>query len=151
MAARRVQRGGTSDAARDSRAADFEVEMTDVELRRAQTAYRGSLESGRAWRSFTTNTRHHDMTYWTLIATLFAEPGINRMTLIDRIVAFAGVSRSTAERAVREARASGYIVDRPAGKEVQHFLSPTMLRHCIDYFRNYMDLEKIIRNLGYAP
>ena len=117
---------------------------------RAQTAYRGALESSRAWRAFTTNTRHHDLTYWTLLVSLFADPGMNRMTLIDRIITYAGVSRSTAERAIREARESGYIVDRPAGKEVQHFLAPATLKHCIDYFRGYMDLEKIIKNLGYS-
>jgi hypothetical protein len=137
-------------ARRDAGAEGGSVDIAEAELVRAQAAYRGALESGRAWRAFTTNTRHHDMTYWTLLASLFAEPGMNRMTLIERITAYAGVSRSTAERAIREARASGYILDRPAGKEVQHFLAPATLKHCIDYFRGHMDLEKIIKNLGYA-
>ena len=126
------------------------VSVPEPELDRARTAYRGSLESARAWRAFTTNTRHHDTTYWSLLSSLFADPGMNRMTLLDRIIEYAGVSRSTAERAIREARESGYIIDRPAGKEVQHFLAPAILKHCIEYFRGYMDLERITKNLGYS-
>ena len=121
----------------------------DDELARARVAFRGSLESSRAWRAFTPNTRHHDTTYWTMLSWLFAEPGMNRMTLIDRIIEYAGVSRSTAERAVREARENGYVVDEPAGKEVRYFLSARLFEHCVGFFRSYMDLEKIMRILGH--
>ena len=110
------------------------VAMTGEELARARVAYRGSLESSRAWRAFTPNTRHHDTTYWTMLSWLFAEPGMNRMTLVDRITEYAGVSRSTAERAVREARESGYVVDEPAGKEVRYFLSDRLFDHCVGFF-----------------
>ena len=125
------------------------VEVTDAELARAQVAYRGSLQSSQAWRAFSANTRHHDVTYWTMLVSLFAEPGMNRTTLIDRIIEYAGVSRSTAERAIHEARQSGYIVDRREGREVRHVLSDRLFNHCIEFFRNYMDLEKIIAKLGY--
>jgi DNA-binding GntR family transcriptional regulator len=81
--------------------------------------------------------------------SLFAEPGMNRTTLIDRIIEYAGVSRSTAERAIHEARQSGYIVDRREGREVRQFLSDRLFNHCINFFRNYMDLEKIIEKFGY--
>ena len=121
----------------------------DDELARARVAFRGSLESSRAWRAFTPNTRHHDTTYWTMLSWLFAEPGMNRMTLIDRVIEYAGVSRSTAERAVREARVNGYVVDEPAGKEVRYFLSDRLFDHCVGFFRSYMDLEKIMRILGH--
>ena len=125
------------------------ADLSEAELNRARVAYRGSLETTRAWRSFTSNTRHHDSTYWCLLTVLFADPGINRMTLIDRIMEYAGVSRSTAERAIREARESGYIVDQPSGKEVLYSLSDRMFDHCMTFFRDHMDLEKIIVNFGY--
>ena len=123
--------------------------LSPTELARARMAYRGSLESGRAWRAFTTNTRHHDMTYWTMLCVLFIEPGTSRTTLIDRIIEYADVSRSTAERAIREGRESGYIVDEPAGREVRYRLSDATFQHCVKFFRDYLDLEKIIANLGY--
>lgn len=123
--------------------------ISAAELARAQVAYRGSLESSRAWRAFTTNVKHHDLTYWTLLCLLFVEPGMNRTTLVDKVIEYAGVSRSTAERAIREARMNGYIVDRPAGKEVLYYLSEATFEHCIRFFRNYLDLEKVMKNLGY--
>ena len=119
------------------------------ELARAQRAYRGSLESARAWRRFSADPRHHDIAYWTLLTTLFVEPGTNRMKLVERIIEYAGVSRSTAERAVREARASGFIVDQPVGKEVRYHLSERLFAHCVEFFRSYMDLEQVLRNLGH--
>ena len=125
-------------------------EMTGAELERARMAYRGSLEAARAWRAFSPDPRHHDMTYWSLLSSLFAEPGMNWMTLVERIMDYAGASRSTAERVIREARGSGFIVDRPAGKEVHYFLTEPMLRHCVDYFRSHMDQEKLMRTLGYT-
>lgn len=133
---------------REDRPATDPVSISPEELARAQRAFRGSLESGRAWRRFSSDTRHHDITYWTLLTSLFVEPGMNRMTLVERIVDYAAVSRSTAERAIREARASGYIVDAPAGKEVRYRLSERLLAHCIDFFRNYMDLEQVLQSLG---
>jgi hypothetical protein len=117
------------------------------ELERARRSFRGSMESARAWRGFTDQTRHHDMTYWTLLVTLFVEPGMNRMTLIERIIDFAAVSRSTAERAIREARECGYIVDEPAGKEVRYRLSERLFEHCIEFFRHFMDLERVLKDL----
>lgn len=125
------------------------MEVPAAELDRARNAFRGSLESARAWRAFTTNSKHHDTTYWSLLSSLFADPGMNRMTLLERIMDYAGVSRSTAERAIREARLSGYIVDRPAGKEVHYFLSDETFNHCISFFRNFMDADKLMKALGY--
>jgi hypothetical protein len=130
-------------------AAAARVEVSDAELARAQGAYRGSLQSSRAWRAFSSNPRHHDVTYWTMLVSLFVEPGMNRTVLIDRIIEYAGVSRSTAERAIHEARQSGYIVDRREGREVRHFLSDRIFNHCVEFFRSYMDLEKIVEKLGY--
>lgn len=128
--------------------ADGEAGISPAELARARIAFRGSLESSRAWRAFTADTRHHDLTYWSLLCSLFAEPGMNRTSLIERIIEYAGVSRSTAERAIREARDSGYIIDRPAGKEVRYELSRPLFDHCVRFFRNYMDLQRIIKDLG---
>jgi hypothetical protein len=124
--------------------------MTGAELERARTAYRGALEAARAWRAFSPNPRHHDMSYWSLLSSLFAEPGMNRTTLLERITDYAGVSRSTAERVIRDARDCGFIIDRPAGKEVHYVLSPSASRHCIDYFRRYMDQAQMLRTLGYG-
>jgi hypothetical protein len=118
------------------------------ELAKARRAFRGSLESSKAWRGFSPHPRHHDVTYWTLLTVLFIEPGMNRMSLIERIIDYAGVSRSTAERAVREARAAGFIADAPAGKEVRYELSDRLFAHCLEFFRNYMDLERVLANLG---
>jgi hypothetical protein len=124
--------------------------MIGAELDRARLAYRGALEAARAWRGFSNNPRHHDMSYWSLLSSLFAEPGMNRMTLLERIMEYAGVSRSTAERVIREARDCGFIEDQPAGKEVHYFLSEATSRHCIDYFRRYMDQAQMMRTLGYG-
>jgi hypothetical protein len=121
-----------------------------AELERARTAFRGSMASARAWRAFTTDTRHHDITYWSLIVSLFTDPGLNRMTLVERIIDNAAVSRSTAERAIREARLNGYVVDRPAGKEVHYYLSERLQAHCLSFFRDFMDQEKLMKSLGYS-
>jgi hypothetical protein len=126
-------------------------ELAAAELERARAAFRGSLETSRAWRAFTLDTRHHNQTYWSLLSVLFVEPGLNRTTLIERVITYAAVSRSTAERAIREARESGYVVDRPAGAEVRYFLSDRLLAHCVRFFREHMDLERLIENLGYGP
>ena len=123
--------------------------MEGEELARARLAFRGSLELARGWRAFSSNPKHHDLTYWSMLSSLFAEPGMNRSALVERIVTFAGVSRSTAERAIREGRDEGYLVDQPAGKEVLYYLSPRLTEHCVAYFRNYMDQAKLMQHLGY--
>ena len=125
------------------------VTIAGPELERARKAYRGALEAGRAWRAFSSNPRYHDSTFWTLFSTLFAEPGMNRTTLIDRIIENAGVSRSTAERAIREARESGLVCYRHAGAEVLLDLSDIMFNHCVGYFRDWMDRDKLSRKLGF--
>jgi hypothetical protein len=124
-------------------------EVSEEELARARIAYRGSQESAKAWRAFTDNPRHHDITYWSMITSLFVEPGLNRTALIERIIEQAGVSRSTAERAIREGRGSGYLVDRPAGKEVRYFLSDRVFDHCIGFFRDWMDVARVVKRFGY--
>lgn len=139
------------DGMEGSRAQEETISVSAEELERARRAFRGSLESSRAWRSFSPDPRHHDVTYWTLLTSLFAEPGMNRMTLVDRITEYAGVSRSTAERAIRDARASGFVQDQPVGKEVRYYLSEPLFAHCIEFFRRYMDLEQVLRNLGHRP
>ena len=136
---------GTGGAAGPGR-----VAITPAELARARRAYRGGLEAARAWRAFSPDPKHHDAVYWTLIATLFAEPGTNRTRLVDRIVAEAGVSRSTAERAVREARAAGLIVAERAGPEVLMSLSDRLFAHCVEYFRTWMDGGRLGAALGHG-
>src|SRR4051794_28630773 len=126
------------------------IAVTAAELARARRAYRGGLAAARAWRAFSPDPRHHDATYWTLIASLFAEPGTNRTRLVDRVVADAGVSRSTAERAVREARAGGLIVAERTGGEVRLRLSDRLFRHCVGYFRTWMDGGRLGAALGHG-
>ncbi len=124
-------------------------EVSEEELARARIAYRGSQESAKAWRAFTDDSRHHDITYWSMITSLFVEPGLNRTRLIERIMEQAGVSRSTAERAIREGRERGYLVDRPAGKEVRYFLSDRVFNHCLEFFRSWMDVSRVVKRFGY--
>jgi hypothetical protein len=145
-----------AEAAQDERgeveleeAGDGRAGASEEELARARVAYRGSQESAKAWRAFTPNPRHHDITYWSMLTSLFVEPGLNRMTLIERIMEQAGVSRSTAERAIREGRESGYLVDRPAGKEVRYFLSDRTFGHCLEFFRRWMDISRVVERFGY--
>lgn len=114
-------------------------QLSEAEFARARAAYGHSLEAARAWRAFSPDTRHHDLVFWTLLTSLFTEPGLNRTTLIERIIAYAGVSRSTAERSIREARASGYLVPCEKGREVRFFLSPRLNEHCVAYFRAWLD------------
>lgn len=123
-------------------------DLAPEELERAQAAYRGAQESARAWRQFSPDPRHHDVVYWTLLTVLFVEPEMNRMTLIGRIVDLAGVSRSSAERAVREARARGFVLDRPAGKEVRYRLSDRLARHCVAFFRDFMSPDRALEIPG---
>ncbi len=125
------------------------IEVTAAQLKRARQAYSGALDAARAWRAFSPNPRHHDTTYWTLLSSLFVKPGMNRTQLVDRIIHGAGVSRSTAERAIRDARESGMIVGEHAGTEVLFDLSDSMFNHCIDYFQTWMDEAKIVEALGY--
>ena len=137
------------DHVTDGEAGPGRIEVTPAELARARRAYRGGLEAARAWRAFSPDPRHHDATYWTLIATLFAEPGTNRTRLVDRVVAEAGVSRSTAERAVRDARAAGLIVAERTGPEVLMSLSDRLFDHCVGYFRTWMDAGRLGAALGH--
>ena len=137
--------GGCRDGAGAER-----VTIAGPELERARKAYRGALEAARAWRAFSPNPKYHDSTFWTLFSTLFAEPGMNRTTLIDRIIEGAGVSRSTAERAIREARESGLVCYRHAGAEVLLDLSDAMFNHCVGYFRDWMDQDKLSKKLGFS-
>ena len=138
------------ECAADGEAGPGRVAITTAELARARRAYRGGLEAARAWRAFSPDPRHHDATYWTLIATLFAEPGMNRTRLVDRVVAGAGVSRSTAERAVRDARSAGLIAAGRAGGEVRLVLSDRLFAHCVDYFRAWMDGGRLGAALGHG-
>jgi hypothetical protein len=103
----------------------------------------------RAWSAFSPHSRHHGIAYWSLLASLFAEPGLNRTRLGDRIVEYARVSRSTAERTIRDARHVGHIVDQPSGKAVRYFLAEQMVDHCVLYFRNWLDREQVEKALGY--
>src|SRR5690348_13938733 len=140
---------------RDEHAADGEARsgrapIAAAELARARRAYRGGLAAARAWRAFSPDPRHHDATCWTLIATLFAEPGTNRTRLVDRVVAEAGVSRSTAERAVRDARTAGLIAAGRAGGEVRLVLSGRLFAHCVEYFRTWMDGGRLGAALGHG-
>src|SRR4051794_31729228 len=139
-----------SDRAADGATGPGRVGVTAAELARARRAYRGGLAAAQAWRAFSPDPRHHDATYWTLIATLFAEPGTNRTRLVDRVVADAGVSRSTAERAVREARAGGLIVAERTGGEVRLRLSDRLFGHCVGYFRAWMDGGRLGAALGHG-
>ena len=125
------------------------IEVTAAQLRRARQAYSGALDAARAWRAFSPNPRHHDTTYWTLLSSLFVKPGMNRTQLVDRIIDGAGVSRSTAERAISDARESGLIVSQQAGTEVLFDLSDSMSNHCINYFQIWMDEAKIVEAFGY--
>jgi hypothetical protein len=118
------------------------------ELARARSAYRRAIESGGAWRSFSPEPRHHDATYWTLLVSLFVEPGMNRTTLIERVTAGAGVSRSTAERVIRDARDSGLVCHRQVGTEVLMDLSAPMFDHCVAFFRTRMDRDRLGDRIG---
>jgi hypothetical protein len=125
--------------------------LAGAELARARRAYQGSLEAARAWRAFSPHSRHHTMTYWSLLAALFAAPGLTRTQLADRIVAYAGVSRSTAQRAIREARRVGHVAaDRPSGRAVRYVLADRLLDHCVLYFQKWLDRGPLAKALGYA-
>ena len=115
------------------------AEVPEAELARARAAYRASLEALRGWRAFSPSARHPDAACWGLLGSLFAEPGLDRTALVGRIAECAGVSRSTAERVVRRARAGGHVVDRPAGRRVRYFLSERAFADCLAYFRAHMD------------
>jgi len=112
-----------------------------AELERARAAYSVSLEATRAQRAFSPSARHQDTACWSMLSSLFAEPGMNRATLVCRIVEYAGVSRATAERVVRRGRDGGHIIDQPSGKMVRYFLSQRSFDCCMEYFRKYMRQE----------
>ena len=113
--------------------------VAEAELARARAAYRASLAALRGWRAISPSARHPDAACRCLLGSLFAEPGLHRTALVDRIAECAGVSRSTAERVLRRARDGGHVVDRPAGKRVRYFLSERAVADCLAYFRAYMD------------
>ena len=121
--------------------------LSPEELERARQTYRGAMEAARGWRAFTKDTRHHDQTYWSLLVTLFIEPGLNRTSLLERVIEHAGVSRSTAERAIREGKEAGYITDRPVGREVRYALSERLEAHCLAYFHDFLDYRPLIDRL----
>jgi hypothetical protein len=124
--------------------------VPEAELARARAAYRGSLEALRGWRAFSPSARHPDAACWSLLGSLFAEPGLDRTALVGRIAEYAGVSRSTAERVVSRAREGGHVVDRPAGKRVRYFLSERAFGDCLAYFRSYMDRGNVPERPGGA-
>jgi hypothetical protein len=115
--------------------------IVGAELERARASYRRSLEATRAQRAFSPSARHQDTACWSLLGSLFVEPGMSRATLVGRIIEYAGVSRATAERVVRRAREGGCIVDQPYGKMVRYFLSERAFGSCMEYFRKYMRPE----------
>jgi hypothetical protein len=110
----------------------------EAELARARAAYRASLGALRGWRAFSPSARHPDAACWSLLGSLFAAPDVHRTALVGRIVEYAGVSRSTAERGLRRVRAGGHVVDQPAGKRVRYFLSERAFEGCLAYFKTYM-------------
>jgi hypothetical protein len=115
--------------------------IVGTELERARAAYRLSLEATRAQRAFSPSARHQDTACWSMLGSLFVEPGMSRTMLVGRIVEYAGVSRATAERVVRRARDGGYIIDQPFGKMVRYFLSEHAFASCMEYFRKYLRQE----------
>ena len=74
-------------------------------------------------------------------------PGINRTVLIERMQRYAGVSRSTAERMIADARKDGFLLDMEERnpKRSRYYLSRPVYVHCIEFFRNWMDFTKIER------
>jgi hypothetical protein len=122
-------------------------EIPQDELERAKYSYDGSLQSARAWRSFFGEPKYHTTTAWTMFALVFVNPGINRTILIDRMQRYAGVSRSTAERMVADAKKDGFLLDKAERKSrnSRHYLSRDVYTHCIAFFRNWMDFTKIER------
>jgi hypothetical protein len=118
-----------------------EADISGADLEHARAAYRGSLEAARAQRAFLPSARHEDTACWSMLGSLFAEPGLNRTELVSRISQYAGVSRATAERVVSRARAGGHIIDQPSGRMVRYFLSQQSFNQCLDYYRAYMSAE----------
>jgi hypothetical protein len=118
-----------------------EADISGADLEHARAAYRGSLEAARAQRAFLPSARHEDTACWSMLGSLFAEPGLNRTELVSRITQYAGVSRATAERVVSRARAGGHIIDQPSGRMVRYYLSDQSFGCCVDYFRKYMRQE----------
>jgi hypothetical protein len=125
---------------------DYPIVPQD-ELERAKYSYDGSLQSARAWRSFFDQPKYQTTTAWTMFALVFVNPGINRTVLIDRMLRYAGISRSTAERMVADAKKDGFLLDKGGKKSrtSRHYLSRDVYIHCIEFFRNWMDFTKIER------
>jgi hypothetical protein len=104
-----------------------EADISGADLEHARAAYRGSLEAARAQRAFLPSARHEDTACWSMLGSLFAEPGLNRTELVRRVIS--------------RARASGYIVDQPSGRMVRYFLSRQSFNQCLEYYRAYMSAE----------
>ena len=117
------------------------------ELERAKFSYDGSLQSARAWRSFFREPKYQTTTAWTMFALVFVNPGVNRTVLIDRMQRYAGISRSTAERMIADAKKDGFLLDKDEKnpKKSRYYLSRAVYVHCIEFFRNWMDFTKIER------
>lgn len=124
--------------------------VPDDELTRAKYSYEGSLQSARAWRSFFGEPKYQTTTAWTMFALVFVNPGINRTVLIDRMQRYAGISRSTAERMITDAKKDGFLLDKDAKnpRKSRHYLSRAVYTHCVEFFRNWMDFTKIQRDDG---
>lgn len=122
-------------------------EIAKDELDRARYSYDGSLQSARAWRSFFREPKYQTTTAWSMFALVFVNPGINRTDLIDRMQKYAGISRSTAERMIADAKRDGFLVDMDDKnpKKSKYYLSREVYVHCITFFRNWMDFAKIER------
>jgi hypothetical protein len=116
---------------------------------KARFAFRGSLESALEWRKFFDDSKYHNLTYWVLIATVFSSPGISRNELIDQLTKYANISRTTAERAISDAKQKSYIVDKMSEARTTSFvLGDELEKHCIWYFENYMNAEALMDTFG---
>ena len=122
-------------------------EVPRDELDRARYSYDGSLQSARAWRSFFGEPKYQTTTAWTMFALVFVNPGINRTDLIDNMQKYAGISRSTAERMIADAKKDGFLIDKDERnpKRSRYYLSRDVYIHCMDFFRKWMDFTKIER------
>jgi hypothetical protein len=127
-----------------------ELDYPDVsqdELERAKYSYDGSLQSARAWRSFFSDPKYQTTTAWTMFALVFVNPGLNRTVLIDRMQRYAGISRSTAERMIADAKKDGFLLDKDEKRsnKSRYYLPRAVYIHCIEFFRKWMDFTNIKR------
>jgi hypothetical protein len=135
---------------KNSRKIDISDNIEPSEHQKAIASFRSTLDATRDWRMFTKNANHHNTVYWTIIVIVFSSAGIKRKDLIDKTIFYSGSSRTTVERAIKESKESGYIIDSNPGRETQFILSNKMIRHCINYYRKWMTadgLARMFRNL----